>query len=489
MREIRYLKYSFLFLSLLFALPLFSAERTWLEASPLITIYEDTETPPQSLWLRFMGPAGEVSLSPDAKENAFAFRPLWSMEQRPGLHAQDFIWPLGVWRDAWYVKFCWFVLFYHAEDKGSDGWRTHLIPIWFSGSKPEQGFYWGLFPVYGNLYDFIGYDYVNFIVFPCYWYAEKNGTKGEGYLWPIVNWDNGPRSDKMRVFPFYAYNHLFGEFYTESYLWPIFHRSRSENPDIPGKGWLFWPLLGHTEWKDTSAWSFVWPFFQVSHRGDDGFGLNCPWPIFQYAKNMSKNGNYKLMILPFWGQTETQDNSSRYVLWPLGTWTQDRGGDKTTEWLWALPLYWTKSVCDKEGKRTELYRRFWPFASYYEDPKETDLRVLDIWPQRNMPAIERNWSPLWILFRYRETGDSAMWDLFWGLVRHTASPKEGEMYSWAGFYKVAYQLPAPLENAEAPVESPASYPVTTRDFAGGFLRLSTMNDGELRWRICWCLEF
>jgi len=449
--------------------------------------------------VRALGPLFEARSSADGKSSLMAFRPLWSRKDAPGERASDFVWPLSAWRDSWPSKFQWVLLYYGVDDP--DGrYRHYFIPLWFCGTDEKGAFYWGLWPVYGDVKDLIGYDRTSFALWPLYWRTERNGNAGEAYVWPIVNWESGPRADKFRVFPVYAYNDVYARYYARNVLWPIYESVRSQNDSMPGEGWMLWPFYGRDSWGERSSWSAIWPLFQYAERGESGFRTHCPWPLFQYARSYERDGEYMLWLWPFWGQTLKADEDMSFFVFPLGWRLEDRGEKNLTRWLWLLPLYWTQSVYDKSGEERQfLHRRFWPFASYTETKDSASIRALDIWPQRRMESLERNWSPLWTLFSYDEDKTSFSWDLLWGMLRGSESPSEGSRFAVSPFYDARWGLPAaepasqPDEiesgHSEAAPESIMENPESVRDVLFGLVRVKKTHGGETRCRLFWSLEF
>lgn len=437
---------------------------------------------------RALGPVFERRFFEDPKLSYCAVRPLWSRQVgKDGMWSMDFVWPLSVWRESWHVDYQWVLLYFGSKDP--DGrYRQYLIPLWFCGRGEDKSFYWGLFPLYGDVNDLISYDRMRFILFPLYWHTEKNGAKGDAYVWPLVNMESSPRSDKLRVLPFYAYNDVYAKHYTQSFLWPIVETTKSKNEAAPGEGWMIWPLYGRNVFGDKSSWTCLWPFFMSAKSGADGCRVHAPWPVFQYASDYEREGERMLWIWPLWGRRLKADENAQFFLFPLGWYLEDRGMQRNTRWYYALPLYWTQVVYNKDRTERELlYRRFWPFASYAEEKESASLKILDVWPMRRTEPVERNWSALWTLFSYDETSKGFAWDFLWGLLRGSDSSggKEGR-FAFAPFYDATWTA-----------EAEASEPLETRDFLFGLLRVSSRPVGEgdagpsRSWRLFWLwnLEF
>jgi hypothetical protein len=435
-----------------------------------------------------MFPIGEFCTKSDGRQIS-AVRPFWSSEKSTEGKGQDILWPLYTDRDFWYDSYWRFLLYYNNGVDKEKSRGGGVFPIIFWGKDKEDNPYGGLFPIFGNLKDVAGYDRINFILFPCYASTSKDDVYGESYLWPIVNWDKGGSTDKFRVFPFYGYNHRLGQYYNEFYMWPFVTTAKSENSRQPGGGWMVWPIVGHNKLGKSDSWSYVWPFFRVIQSDDDSlFDLHCPWPFIQYLRNETPGKSTsekvkkedKLYIWPLWGNYEKSDSSYTFLLWPFFSYRDDRGETKRIKWLWILPLYWGKDAWDKDGEKIETYHRYWPFASYHETKEMTELRMFDIWPERNMKVIDRNLSPLWRIFRYysEPDGSAEAWEFLWGVLSHCKS-ENGSRFNLFPFYNVQYDLKAESEEASE----------TVRDILLGACRVSTKKSGKRVWRLFWNLEF
>ena len=403
-----------------------------LSLPPLFYSTEDTEPVNLNKVTYALGPLIEYTRNSDTGNFLAAFRPMWSAEQCGEIFATDVIWPVFTYRD-YRDEWNWrFLLYYTSAFKNRDAVRDRicLIPFWFSGHCERNDFYWAFFPVYGNVSHLLGYDKISFVLFPIWLRTERMNESGEAWLWPLINWDSGPRYDKLRIFPFYAYHHRFGQLEYKSVLWPLWHTTESKSVKNPGGGWLFWPLLGHTYYEkpQRSAWSMIWPLFQVENfkfndreDGDsDGFGINCPWPVFQYKRNirewwMHEETRWQLYIWPLWGRREKEHSSYSFYLWPLGAHRKVEEHGSVTEFIWALPLYWSKDAWDRNGEKEETYWNAWPFVSYFRDREKCEIRSLDIWPFRNFPIVKRNFDSFWTLFRYQSNERGSRQEWLWGL--------------------------------------------------------------------------
>ncbi len=192
----------------------------------------------------------------------------------------------------------------------------------------------------------------------------------------------------------------------------------------------------------------------------------------------------KLFFWPLWGRQTQKSQDYMFFIWPLGSRRNVRAADGKIRWIWALPLFWSKDSWDKNGDLREKYRRFWPFASWLRRGDKTVFRMLDVWPERNMPVIERNWHPLWELFRYSSTPDGEAYDLFWGALSYVDSAETGERITILPFY--TRRVAAEVDDGSGKHDPGA---VTVRhDIFMGALSIFRRGDGSSTARLLWFID-
>jgi hypothetical protein len=286
-----------------------------------------------------------------------------------------------------------------------------------------------------------------------------------------------------------------------SYVWPFYHTAEYYSTKEGGGGWLLWPIVGKNRFNRLTTWSFLWPFFSFYERTpnekgeDDGFGLVAPWPVFQYKRNVDRdedNEKWKFYLWPIYGRSERKNSKYNFILWPLGSSLDTFEDEGNVEWRWALPLYWSKHASDKKGNETEVYRRFWPFASYFSQGDRCEIRSFDIWPERNMPVIERNWTPLWIIFDYQREKEAFRYDFFWGWIKYFALQKKGSGFSIFPFYSSRYDLPAESGVGEEVTEKTdlrCDAKRVEREYLMGLVKTINGGDDSFSLRLLWLIEF
>jgi len=381
--------------------------------------------------------------------------------------------------------------------------RFTLFPIYFQqrSDDPAKN-YTALFPLYGQLRNRLFRDEINFVLWPLYVKTKRR---------PSV----APREEE----PFLALPHRYfrarkGDVTTYNFVAPIFHLRYGDGLT----GWQVWPLAGH-EHKEVTTKTNSWGDVETVPGHEKRFLL---WPIFfNQTQNVgTDNPERQQALLPFYSYLRSPQRDSTSYLWPLGvTITDDRarkyrevdapwplivfahGEGKTTRRVW--PFF---SQSRTSGMESDWY--LWPIYKYnrlkadpldrartrilfflYSDTTEKNTQTgatahrADLWPlftaKRDLNgnerlqilalleplvpssrAIERNYSPLWSLWRAERnpsTGaasQSLLWNLYrrdttrdtrkcsllFGLFQYQSNPQEKR---WRLFYIPISRKPDP----------------------------------------------
>lgn len=368
--------------------------------------------------IRFLGPLGEIQET--EKHSLYSFHPLWSYVDKKGelgnSSSMDILWPFCFMRNSWFGSTRFFFLYYTSSS--ADGGRMdYVLPFWFSQTGIDKQFSWALFPFYGNMNNFLTYDRLRFILFPFYWHADKGTVSGDGFLWPLINYDSGPHLERWRVFPFYAYADYKGKRKNRTILWPFYSSQQYLSPETPGYGYLFWPFYGYSRISSSEAWSTVWPFFSYAHdlKRKDSFRINAPYPVFRWGKNQRFIDDDIFFLWPLYGQKTSPNFKSSFVFWPFLWNLENESSDKITVHTWIFPFYWSKSVYSKNfEKKLEESKDFWPVFSLKADTSRLEFQLLNLAP-KGFNAVDRNLSPLWKFYTYESKDDNYRSDLLWGV--------------------------------------------------------------------------
>lgn len=414
---------------ILFSLILFSCKNV-----DLAPIYENktTETAKSE---RALGPIYENIRLENGHERQ-AIRPLWSFEKFEDKVAMDFIWPLSMSRlENDYYRSHFLLFFYHNMDVTEEDseYLFWLFPLWFQGQDRDKQDYKGLFPIWGEVRDVVGFDSIKFHFFPIHLETRKNKILSESWLWPIYTTTSGPKVQKWNVWPFYGEKWEKEKAESSFVLWPFWHEGKSLVPGKKGEWFFFFPLYGKYDFEDSTKTTVLWPFFSWSSSDKDE-ALQAPWPF--YTERETKDGREeKFTAWPFYTSYKAPNKITKQYVWPIGTYS--RIGDETNyeEREWWLPFYWS-TIIAQEGHIKEDYTRIWPFYSKTVHGQQENISILSLWPQRHYPAIERNWQTIWEPYRYYRDEKKISHDIFWGLSKYKEDKeKDTDHFSIFPFYE------------------------------------------------------
>jgi hypothetical protein len=345
--------------------------------------------------------------------------------------------------------------------------RFTIFPFYFQQRSPDTNQnYTALFPFYGHLKNRIFRSEIDFVLWPLYVKTVKRPSVGpvgdDLFLNPLNQWLSARRGDVT----------------THNFLLPFFHLRYGDGLF----GWQAWPLLGH-EHKDvttrTNTWGdaeqipghdkrfFLWPIYHQQHRGIGSanperemllfplynrlrsplrdstsyltpFGVtitddrgrkyqevDAPWPFVAFAWGEGKTTR---RVWPLFSQAHTKDFESNFYLWPAYTYRRKQG--ETLDLERTRSFYFLFSHTKEQNKEigaTKTRTDLWPLFTHQRSfDGRTRLQLLaplePVLPASK--SIERNYSPLWSLWRSEnnpKTGARSQ-SLLWNLYRREILP-------------------------------------------------------------------
>ena len=346
------------------------------------------------------------------EEDYYALRPLWSAEGED----MDVLWPVFTKHRDWW-RFCYFVNWQdHAEEEGS---QFSLVPFWFHGRDAEKGFYWGLFPIYGE-HPHIGmmYDF-KFALWPL-WHRYRmprgrDWMETNSVLFPFFSW----RSDGAWSFwPVYGVNYQ-RESDHRYVLWLLVTwASYREDRDTAGAGhsWMVWPLFSQVSRERESQTSLIPPFFSVAsaysrRRGEDGLPvassvrIRCPWPFVEYERTPARR---RVSVWPLYERVVDLDYST------------GAASGSVTRFGWKLVELYddeTRVFPFWSSRKDGSHLRIWPLWESETKDGLTRGRFLALFPIRWVPAVDRNWAKFWTFYENESSPVYTDHSLFWGIIR------------------------------------------------------------------------
>lgn len=377
-----------------------------------------------------------------------AVRPFYCRVAEPGRERvlREYLWPLAMDKEFLNQSY-WRVLLAYGHDFDASApdsrYRAALLPLLFAGRDKDGRRYGAVFPLGGEIREFMGFDKVGFALFPLYEYSALNDLQSWSVLWPLISATRGEGVSRRRVFPFYGVSRRDGEWTKRFVLWPLWTSVRYEYPRSQGSGYILFPLFGHVKLTDQESWMLLPPLFRWS-RGETLTKAHGPWPFVQYSEGTQrgKGATDKLYLWPIWGRRETDQARSWFALWPIVGGSAARQPGRENRRLRVLPILQTETDRRWEAPPagtnpppaaatniTARHVKVWPLVSYERERDLSLLRVPDLSPFRNLRPVERNLAPLWTLYSQTRAAGGAESELLWGLYRHRRERDNGASLS------------------------------------------------------------
>jgi hypothetical protein len=225
------------------------------------------------------------------------------------------------------------------------------------------------------------------------------------------------------VWPFYGRADLEGDHRKKFVLWPIYNSVEYTNARNPGGGFILVPFYGRIKTELADNFWLVPPFFRYT-TSEDQWIVHAPWPFIQLADG----DMYKRIYWPLYGKKHLGTLTRQYFLWPFIWNNQTEYARHTQHRRFVVPIFVSSTdVVTKPAKGYAVgdvasrYWKLWPLMSWERKAGESRFRLLELWPMRNTPGIERNWAPYWTLYKRVHADEQTGHHFLWGLYRQTKS--------------------------------------------------------------------
>jgi len=376
--------------------------------------------------LRMLGPLFETRIAPDGSRFD-AMRPFFVRSANPGAssYRTDWMWPFATVRQSLNQKSVRMMSTYYTDFNTSDPksrYRLWMLPFFFTGRDAEGQTYAAVFPVIGQVNEFLSMDRVQFILFPLFCRYNKMDHQTVDVLWPFLSYTRGDDIFGIRVLPLYGRTEKANRWQRDFFLWPLWTYGRDYRPP-GGSGYIIFPLFGHTRQGEFQSFTLIPPLIRWS-VGPKQKDLSLPWPFFQYGKGKVN----RFYIWPFVGAKAEAGLRTSFLFWPIATtWFRDLP-DMTDNRFMILPFvqYHSKRMkspdnTQKRGTVIDRSMKVWPLVSYRENGDVSRTRIPDLWPALNSPVIENAYGPFWTLFTHVKRNGCVEDELLWGLARSVKS--------------------------------------------------------------------
>ncbi|MBL8724718.1 MAG: hypothetical protein JNK49_11765 [Planctomycetes bacterium] len=371
-------------------------------------------------------PAADRPSPPPSPNEAVEHQFLWPFGRgrSDGEESHHRLWPLWSWRsrsnEAGLRDVDWYLLFplVWGGSGGGDG----------RGGPTEN--YFGIFPFYADLPDFLTYRRFTAVLFPLYLRLEKqvgsHTHRHTMFLWPLVGTSacEGGHS-RWHFYPFYGHDVQPGRHDRRFALWPFFAwgtenlaEPNSRDLDDLVHSYWFWPFCGWRTGRTVGGWTALWPFFQHTWKQDHFNSLSLFWPFVRYYWNRAEDNVTQRWFWPLVGQVQSDDQRAWSFAWPLVWWREFDDPEGHTAQQYVLPFWWHLRTDTKDHRRDDHWKA-WPFAHHTVVTDAAGANVSADWsvpspfPFRHDKGLGQGWREhygfLWELLRYqeRQPGDRA----------------------------------------------------------------------------------
>ena len=380
---------------------------------PLFTYRSDPEGVRSKL--RILGPL--IYRRKGSEEGEFALRPLfyWIKNGKENSLTVEYLYPLGKYRkEGGYSKNYIVPFTTFRGEQGEERRESYFsLFLYFRGQAEEGERYWGVFPLYGHLVNRFGRDRIRFYLWPIYSDVSDEGAYTWTFLWPILSGTRGGGKKAFRVWPLGGYRGEEGISRTDFILWPFFIKSmRDLDTDDPERGYFLFPLYRGVRSRRTRQVTVLWPFFSYGVDERNRYKRwDVPWPFISFSRGEKLRRD---LIFPLYYGKEAPGDRTRWILWPFYQCWDDQFGNQREVVQRYLLLNRIKTVFDDKGEVISKQVSIWPFFRYSREGDEVRLYLFNLIPLR-YEGFERNWAPLYTVFRYERSASRKKWDILWGL--------------------------------------------------------------------------
>lgn len=429
--------------------------------------------------------AGPIFYSEEKEDQTqWALPPLMSYTHDPVLPSTEFdlLYPVLTYdRFGAEYRFQIFQLFNFAGGVAQGDTNKHrfsLFPIYLQQRSADGSQnYTSILPFYGRLQNRFFRDEVFYVMMPLYVESKKRDVETVNMPFPIFHLRRGDGLKGWQFWPLVGHEHKVPTIQTNTWdeevqipghdkkfvLWPFFLNQRaglgSTNEEhtqalLPFYSYTRSPL------RDATAVPFILGWSCIQDRGRDYKEIGAPWPLVVFRDGANARTR---RVWPFYSRATNQFLESTWFLWPVYKYNRVHSApldrDRTRILLY---LYSDTTERNTEDGIARRRRELWPFYLHRRD-WNGDERLQIFAPLEpilpNNKSIERNYSPLWSLWRDEKNArngkrsQSLIWNLygrettpelsktstFFGLVQTT---KTAEGRRWRLFFWPTKQAPS-----------------------------------------------
>lgn len=394
-------------------------------------------------------------------ETTWAVPPLLSDDKDPAVESKEFdlLYPVLTY-ERFGMEYRWqlgqLLSFSGGQNQDETNFRRlTLFPFYFQQRSPDPSRnYTAVFPFYGHLQDRLFRDDIFFVLFPVFGETRKRDIVTDNYLYPFVHVRHGNGLTGWQVWPIVGHEHkdvttltngfgdveVVGGHDKSFFLWPLhLKRDAGIGTDNPEKFRASIPLYAWSRSPQRDYTSVLWPFFAwIDDRNKKYREWEGPWPFIVVARG---EGKTTTRFWPLFSHAHNDTRESDFYLWPVYKYNRIHAGaldqDRTRILFYLFSDLTEKNTeTGKERKRVDL----WPLLVWHRDfngNRRLQILALVETAVPDNQRIERNWSPLWSVWRSENnaaTGATSQ-SLLWNLYRRDATPESRKCSLLLGLFQ------------------------------------------------------
>ena len=395
-----------------------------------------------------IGPLWNHERSPTHAQWAFPPILSWHAEFDTDFEEYDFLYPLLTYNrtgkdSRWQLFQLISFSSLSRQDAAPPAERTTIFPFYWSQRSPNPDEnYTALFPFYGQIKNRLLRDEIEFLLFPFYAKTRKHDVVTENYLFPFFHVRHGEKLEGWQFWPLaglekkeatrrqdgFGDETVIGGHEKLFVLWPFYHHTQTGLGTTNAQTHhAFLPFFATERSAQREHRSVLWPFFyRTEDHGKKFVEYGAPWPFIVSTRGEAMNGG---RFWPFYGQTRTSTRTNEFLFAALYRSSRSRAEPlERTHDRYLFFLYQDVHERNTATGATASRHALWPLFTHRRELDGTErlqlLAPLEPLLSGNA-AIERNWSPLWALWRdekNRKTGATSQ-SLLWNLYRHDETPE------------------------------------------------------------------
>jgi hypothetical protein len=357
--------------------------------------------------------------------------------------------------------------------------RFALFPFYLQqrSSDPSEN-YVSILPLYGHLKNRFFRDEVFYVLMPLYVKSRKRDVETYNAPFPFFHLRYGDGLKGWQLWPVVGHEHKVPTLRTNTWgdevsipghdkkflLWPFFLNQRvglgSTNEEHTQALLPFYSFTRSPN-RDATAVPFILGWSSIDDREKKYREVGAPWPLVVFRRGESANTR---RIWPLFSRATNQFLESTWYLWPVYKYNRVHSDPLDRDRMRILLfLYSDTTERNTETANARWRRDLWPLYTHTRD-WEGNKRLQILAPLEpilpNNKSIERNYSPLWSIWRDEKNGKSGarsqslLWNFYrreqdkdgsrtsalFGLVQRSSS-KDGS--SWRFFHWPTKRNPAP----------------------------------------------